>query len=56
MVTSSAPKVQVLDAHPELAGAPPAGSAARPRPGQGQPKQARKLIRPAAVAARSQAA
>jgi hypothetical protein len=49
MVTSSAPKV--LDARPELAGTPPAGSAARPRPGQGQgqgqPKQARKLTRPA---------
>jgi hypothetical protein len=47
MVTSSAPKVQVLDAHPEPAGTPPAGSASRPGPGQGQPKQARKLTRPA---------
>jgi hypothetical protein len=45
MVTSSAPKVQVLGAHPELAGAPPADSAARPGPGQGQPKQGRKLTR-----------
>ena len=45
MVTSSAPKVQVPGAHPELAGVLPAGSAARPGPGQGQPKQGRKLTR-----------
>jgi hypothetical protein len=40
MVSGSASKVPVLDA-------PSVGSAARPGPHQGQPKQARKLIRPA---------
>jgi hypothetical protein len=44
MVTSSAPKVSVLDTGTEVAGAPTAGSAVRPEPRQAQPT--RKLARP----------
>jgi hypothetical protein len=47
MVTSSAPKVSVLDTRAGLAGVPPAGSGGQPGPRQGQPKPTRRLARPA---------